>query len=150
MRAVIVELPTGTDLVSELSQMRTWCSDHQCEPASFKYHLNGNANLVVVTEFREDIGADLFKKRFDGLESEFVNLERRYSLETVGTACWWRLKAEEIRAEYDDFACSSARETMAGVARCYDIMAEHLEHRLAREATRLSSDSSCFTRFAFR
>src|SRR5262249_12966280 len=78
------------------------------------------------------------------------NLKQKHSIETMATVCWWRLKAEEIRAEYDNFACSSARDTMAGVARCYDTMAEHLEHRLAREGGCLSSESSCYTRFAFR
>jgi hypothetical protein len=121
MRAIIVEFPAGTDHIAELDQIRTWCNDHQCELTSFKYHLNGNANLIVVSEFIKDTNADLFKKHFHGLESEFLNLDRRHSRETMATACWWRLKAEEIRAEYEDFA------------RCYNIIAEHLEHRLARE-----------------
>jgi hypothetical protein len=150
MRAIIIELPAEADLTAELRQIRTWCNDHQCEPTSFKYHLNGNGNLIVVTDFIKDTCADLFKKRFGGLESEFVNLEQRHLHETMATACWWRLKAEEIRAEYDGFACSSARATMAGVARCYDNMAEHLEYRLAREVASSSSDGSCFIRSAFR
>ena len=150
MRAIIVELPAMTDITAELSQIRTWCGDHQCEPTSFRYHLNGNAKFIVVAEFIKNTCAELFKKRFSGLESEFVNLKQKHSIETMATVCWWRLKAEDIRAEYDNFACSSARDTMAGVARCYDTMAEHLEHRLAREGGCLSSESSCYTRFAFR
>jgi hypothetical protein len=150
MRAIIVELPEAADIIAGLRQIRTWCEDHRCEPTSFKYHLNGNNNLIVVTEFAKDTEADLFKDHFRGLESEFFTLERRHSLETMATACWWRLKAEEIRAEYADFACSSARKTMADIARCYDNMAAHLEYRLAKEAACLSSDSGYFNRFAFR
>jgi hypothetical protein len=150
MRAIIVELPAGADLIGELRHIRTWCKDHQCEPTSFKYHLNGNNTLIVITEFINDTEANLFKNHFSGLESEFVNLTRRDTLETMSTACWWRLKAEEIRAEYDDFACSSAKDTMASIARCYDMMAAHLEYRLAKEVARLSSDGSCFDRCAFQ
>jgi hypothetical protein len=151
MRAVIVELPAGVDLIGEMRKIRTWIENHRCEPTSFKYHLNGNNTLIVLAEFIKDPDADLFKMHFNGLESEFVNLGRRGdSPETMATACWWRLKAEEIRTEYDGFACQSARETMAGVASCYDMMAVHLENRLTKEAACLSPDSSHFGRFAFR
>jgi hypothetical protein len=150
MRAVVVELPAGVDLIAEMRRIRIWLEDYQCEPTSFKYHLNGNNTLIVVTEFTKDADADLFKIHFDGIESEFINLEQRHSPETMGAVCWFRLKAEEIRAEYDGFASDSARETMASIARCYDNMAMHLENRLTKEAACLSPDSSHLGRFAFR
>ena len=147
---VIVELPAGVEITDEMRKIRIWCDNHQCQPRSFKYHLNADGTLIVVTEFIRDPDADLFKTQFHGIESEFVNLEGRLSPETIGTVCWLRLKAEEIRAEFDGFASASARETMANIARCYDTMAMHLENRLAKEAVFLSSDSSRFARFAFR
>ncbi|HUC70525.1 MAG TPA: hypothetical protein VMS01_04975 [Stellaceae bacterium] len=49
----------------------------------------------------------------------------------AGGGCRWRLTAEEIRAEADEFASEAARETMAQVAMSYDRMAEDLEKRLA-------------------
>jgi hypothetical protein len=40
IQAIIVELPAGTDLIAEMSQIHTRRNDHQCEPTSFKYHFH--------------------------------------------------------------------------------------------------------------
>jgi hypothetical protein len=58
-------------------------------------------------EFSNEEEAEAFKRQFDGTESESLSpgghdCEKR---------CWWRLTAEDIRAEADEFACESARET---------------------------------------
>ena len=36
---------------------------------------------------------------------------------TMAQVCWWRLMAEEVRTEADDFSSVSAKETMHYVAR---------------------------------
>jgi hypothetical protein len=149
MRAIIVELSEKGDLIEALRDIRTWCKKHLCEPNSFKYHLHGD-NLIVVTAFENRENAEQFKIHFGGIESEFVNLEQKYFPETMATVCWWRLKAEEIRVEYDGFSCPSARYTMDIVARCYDNMAEHLEYRLIKEASCSSPSDGFFRRSPFR
>jgi hypothetical protein len=50
----------------------------------------------------------------------------------MAQACWWRLLAEEIRTEADNFGSDSARETMELAARGWEQLPEELEHRLAR------------------
>jgi len=50
----------------------------------------------------------------------------------MAQACWWRLLAEEIRTEADNFGSDSASETMELAARGWEQLAEELEHRLAR------------------
>jgi hypothetical protein len=56
--------------------------------------------------------------------------------------------AEEIRSEAGEFVSLSAKATMLSVARCYDVMAEHLEWRLVQESNSIASGS--LGRFAFR
>ena len=51
---------------------------------------------------------------------------------TMAQACWWRLLAEEIRTEADNFNSESAKETMELAARGWERLAEELEHRLAK------------------
>jgi hypothetical protein len=51
---------------------------------------------------------------------------------TMAQACWWRLVAEEIRAEADNFGSEAAKETMELAAKAWEQLAEELEHRLAR------------------
>jgi hypothetical protein len=53
---------------------------------------------------------------------------------TMAQACWWRLLAEEIRTEADNFASEAAKETMERAARGWEQLAEELEHRLTRNA----------------
>jgi hypothetical protein len=55
---------------------------------------------------------------------------------TMAQACWWRLLAEEIRTEADNFASGSAKETMEVAARGWEQLAEELEHRLTRNTGR--------------
>jgi hypothetical protein len=50
----------------------------------------------------------------------------------MAQACWWRLVAEEIRTEADNFGSEAARETMEMAARSWEQMAAELEDRLAR------------------
>jgi hypothetical protein len=51
---------------------------------------------------------------------------------TMAQARWWRLVAEEIRTEADNFASEAAKEMMELAARGWEQLAEDLEHRLAR------------------
>ena len=55
---------------------------------------------------------------------------------TMAQACWWRLLAEEIRTEADNFATAAAKETMEVAARGWEQLAEELEHRLTRNTGR--------------
>jgi len=58
----------------------------------------------------------------------------------MAQACRWRLLAEEIRTEADNFASESAKETMEMAARGWEQLAEELEHRLARNSGRQLHD----------
>ena len=46
-------------------------------------------------------------------------------------ACWWRLKAEEVRTHAEALSAAEAKDTMKTVAETWDQMAEDLERRLA-------------------
>jgi len=129
MRTIIIKLPAAADLSSEMVEMREWLDSHSCAPSSFEYDLEHDCTIIRVRFSKED-QAELFKRHFDGSESEFVNSERPRLLETMERACWWRLMAEEIRTEADGFASVAAKETLADVALTYDRMADHLERRL--------------------
>jgi hypothetical protein len=56
--------------------------------------------------------------------------------ETMADVCWWRLIAEEVRTEADDFSSPSAKATMFDVAATWDRMADNLERNLARQFER--------------
>ena len=129
MRTIIIKLPPTVDLSFEMAEMRGWLDRHRCHPSTFKYDLEQDSTVIHV-QFTKEEEAEIFKRHFDGSESEFVNYERPRLLETMERACWWRLMAEEIRAEADGFASEGAKETMANVALTYDRMAEDLEKRL--------------------
>jgi hypothetical protein len=129
MRTIIIRLPGTDDFSAELAEMQLWLDDHGFSPSSFKYDLSLETPIIQVV-FGSDGEAELFKRRFDGRESDFVNFERPGLPETMERACWWRLMAEEIRAEADGFASKSAQETMANVALTYERMADALERRL--------------------
>jgi len=129
MRTIIIKLPPTVDLSFEIAEMRGWLDGHSCAPSSFKYDLEGDSTIIHV-QFTKDEEAEVFKRHFDGSESEFVNSEQPRLLETVERACWWRLMAEEIRTEADGFTSDAAKETMADVALTYDRMADDLERRL--------------------
>ena len=129
MRTIIIKLPPTADLSFEIAEMRGWLNSHSCAPSSFKYDLEQESTIIHV-QFNKEEEAEVFKRHFDGSESEFVISERPRLLETMERVCWWRLMAKEIRTEADRFASEVARETMANVALTYDRMAEHLEKRL--------------------
>jgi hypothetical protein len=48
-------------------------------------------------------------------------------LETMAQVCWWRLMAEEVRTEAEDFSSPSAKASMFDVAATWDRMADNLE-----------------------
>ena len=129
MRTIIIKLPPTVDLSVEMAEMRGWLDSQSCTPSSFKYDLEQESSIIHV-QFNKEEEAEVFKRHFNGSESEFVNSERPRLLETMERVCWWRLMAKEIRTEADRFASEVARETMANVALTYDRMAEHLEKRL--------------------
>jgi hypothetical protein len=129
MRTIVIRLPPAADLLSEMAEMRGWLDANGCAPSRFKYDLAAES-VIIQVEFGDEWEAEVFKRHFGGRESHFVNSERPRALETMERACWWRLMAEEIRAEADEFGSESAKETMALVALSYDRMAEDLEKRL--------------------
>lgn len=129
MRTIIIKLPPTVDLSFEMAEMRGWLDHHSCVPSSFKYHLEQDSTIIQV-QFTRGEEAEVFKRHFDGSESDFVNCDQPRLLETVERACWWRLMAEEIRTEADAFASEDAKETMANVTQTYDRMADDLERRL--------------------
>jgi hypothetical protein len=130
MRTVIVKLPGSADFSTALQEMRSWLDARGCAPSRFTYDVLPDF-VILRVEFARDQEADSFKRQFGGIESEFVNPGRPQMRETMEQVCWWRLTAEEIRAEAGQFACRSARDTMAQVALSYDCMAQDLEKRLA-------------------
>ena len=129
MRTIIIELPPAVDLSFEMAEMRGWLDHHSCVPSSFKYDLEQDSTIIHVQFIKEE-EAEIFKRHFDGSESDFVNSEPPRLLESMERACWWRLMAEEVRTEADGFDSEAAKETMANVALTYDRMAEDLEKRL--------------------
>ena len=46
---------------------------------------------------------------------------RRTNKETIEQACWWRLKAEEVRTQAEAFSSAEARDTMKTVAETWDL-----------------------------
>lgn len=129
MRTIIIELPPTVDLSLKMAEMRGWLDRHSCVPSSFKYDLERDSTIIHV-QFTTEQEAEVFKRHFNGSESEFVNSEQPGLLETMERACQWRIMAEEIRTEADGFSSVAAKETMANVAQTYDRMAENLERRL--------------------
>jgi hypothetical protein len=75
MRTVIIKLPPAVDLSFEMAEMRGWLDHHSCVPSSFKYDLEQDSTIIQVQFTREE-EAELFKRHFDGSESEFVNCEQ--------------------------------------------------------------------------
>ena len=130
MRTVVLRLSRSADFSTELGKMRSWLDAYGCASFRFKYHLRSDTVLVKV-EFTKDADGDAFKQRFNGNESEAVSSTNRRARETMEQVCWWRLMAEETRAEADQFASMAAKGTMAQVAESYDRLADDLEKRLA-------------------
>jgi hypothetical protein len=60
----------------------------------------------------------------------------------MAKVCWWRMMAEEMRTEADDFASASAKETLLFAARTLDRMANDLERRLEGVTESVAPDFS--------
>jgi hypothetical protein len=136
MPVVMVRLPRGAaSLSSEMTNMRLWLDAHHSSPSRFHYDLLPDS-VVVQVEFSGEDDADAFKQRFDSAQNDPHSAKATPRRETMEQVCWWRLTAEEIRSEADEFRSQSARETMSQIALSYDRMAEDLEKRLAERRYR--------------
>lgn len=132
MHTVILRLPRGAiSLSAQMTSMRAWLDAHRFTPSRF--HCNLQQQMVTIeAEFSDEREAEAFKRQFTGPngDSDRGRSKKPQHRETMEQVCWWRLTAEELRAEAEDFASKSARETMALVAQSYDRLAEDLEKRL--------------------
>ena len=137
----------GAEFAETMIEMRAWLDQQHFEPLTFTY--NQDREIIVISvDFREDHHAEAFQSRFAGRQPEVASsllsaqkqvnraaLDRFGMPEARGTmaeACWWRLVAEEIRTEADNFGSDSAKETMEIAARGWERLAEELERRLGR------------------
>jgi len=146
MRTATITL-RGADFAKKMSEMRIWLDRHSFDPTKFTYKQDREI-IVITVDFPENHQAEAFQSRFASQQREVASplqsvqkqlnraAGRRFGTpETRGTmaqACWWRLVAEEIRTEADDFGSEAARETMEWAARSWEQLAEELEDRLAR------------------
>ena len=136
MPVVVVNLPRGAaSLSSEMTSMRLWLDAHHSSPSRFHYDLLPDS-VVVQVEFSGEDDADAFKQRFDSAQNHPRRAKATPRRETMEQVFWWRLTAEEIRTEADEFRSQSARETMSQIALSYERMAEDLEKRLAERRYR--------------
>jgi len=135
----------GEDFSAEMAKMRTWLDQHMFRPSKFIYKQDREI-ITISIDFLSNHHAEAFKRHFDGHESEAhfslpngLDPLGRTSGEgrtteipgTMAQACWWRLLAEEIRTEADNFGSASAKESMELAAQGWEQLAEQLEHRLA-------------------
>jgi hypothetical protein len=148
MRSILIRVPER-HLAAELAAMRQWLEKHQCEPFAFRCSRYGDI-VAICVEFEKNTEAEAFKTRFDGAQRRrrpdalllhdnqwtlsFPGRNSSMGGETMAQACWWRLMAEEVRAEADGFKSPSARQTMRIVAQTWARLAEDLERRLARSS----------------
>ena len=124
MRNIVIKLHRTADLSGTMKTMRLWLDDHRCQPHRFTCdHLSGW--YVIHVDFNEDDKADAFKTRFGGSEEKSAH-------GTMSKVCWWRLMAEEIRTEAEDFSSASAKHTMLYAAQTLDRMAKDMERRLEK------------------
>jgi hypothetical protein len=147
MRTAIITL-RGAEFAQKMSEMRAWLDRHSFEPTRFTYKQDREI-IVITVDFKENHQAEAFQSRFDGQQREMVSSHRSVQKQlnragaiaswgasetpaTMAQACWWRLVAEEIRTEAENFGSVSARETMEIAARGWEQLAEELEDRLAR------------------
>jgi hypothetical protein len=149
MRGVTIKVPR-IELPCELAAMRNWLDRHRCEQYKFTTSNRYHEIVGICFEFTNDADAEAFAARFQhtkaGNEPDILldqgqqwllrfsggDSESGGSRGTMAQACWWRLKAEEARAEGEAFSSPSAKQTMQIVAMAWDSMAEELERRLAR------------------
>ena len=142
MRTATITL-RGADFAKKMSEMRIWLDQYLFAATKFTYKQDREI-IVLSVDFQEDHHAEAFQSRFAGGQREaaaslrsareLLNrvADRPQTRGTMAQACWWRLVAEEIRTEADNFGSDSAKETMEIAARGWEQMAEDLEHRLAQ------------------
>jgi hypothetical protein len=146
MRTATITL-RGADFVQTMSEMRAWLDQNFVEPTRFTYKQSREI-IAISVDFQEDDQAEAFQSRFAGQQREVASSLRSVqeplnrvagdgvgipeARGTMAQACWWRLVAEEIRTEADNFGSESAKETMEIAARGWEQLAEDLEDRLAR------------------
>lgn len=148
MRTVVIRVPAA-DLANELAAMRKWLDKNGIEPLKFISNRYGNI-VGIYLEFSKETQAEAFRARFGDEKrrrqyDELLHGDYRWALdfrgsgatqtrhrETMAQACWWRLRAEEVRAKADGVRSVSAQATLRTVAEAWDRMAEDLERRLAR------------------
>jgi hypothetical protein len=134
MRSIIIRLHRAADASATMTAMRRWLDDQRYEPSSFRCDRSPGWFLICV-DFDKDYEADAFKDRFGGAE-------RKGLPGTMAKVCWWRMMAEEMRTEADDFASASAKETLLFAARTLDRMANDLERRLEGMTESVAPDFS--------
>jgi hypothetical protein len=148
MRTATITL-RGADFAKKMSEMRIWLDRHSFDPTRFTYKQDREI-IVITVDFPENHQAEAFQSRFDGQRREMASSHRNVQKQldragaiaswekeprgTMAQACWWRLVAEEIRTESDNFGSEAARETMEMAARGWEQLAEELENRLARNS----------------
>jgi hypothetical protein len=148
MPTAVTRVPAA-ELANELAEMRKWLDKNGIEPLKFISNRYGSI-VGIYLEFGKEMHAEAFRSRFGDEKrrrphDELLHGDYRWTLdfrgsgaaqtrhrETMAQACWWRLRAEEVRAEADGLNSASAQATMRTVAETWDRMAEDLERRLAR------------------
>jgi hypothetical protein len=147
MRTVVIRLRRA-DLSAEMAAMRAWLDENRCQPSRFDCDQYEDTTVLRL-EFKRDSEAQSFRARFEPSTSprhpakqSVVNETHEQSLvpegwspsatgpESMLQVCRWRIMAEEIRTEAEDFSTASAKETLQAVAQVWDQMAENLEKRL--------------------
>jgi hypothetical protein len=140
---------SGAEFAKTMSEMRAWLDQHSFEPIRFTYKQKREI-IVISIDFEQAHHAEAFQSRFVGqrreVDSSLRNVQKQLNPAagngfgmpeapgTMAQACWWRLVAEEIRTEADNFGSEAAKETMEMAARGWEQLAEELEHRLARNS----------------
>jgi len=101
-----------------MAAMRLWLDEHLCDRARLTCDRSPGW-FVIGADFDNNDDENALKRCFGGSEAPVSG--------TMAKVCWWRLMAEEIRAEADDFASTSAKGTMLSAARTLERMARDLE-----------------------
>ena len=131
MHTVALRLRRSAEFSTEIIKIRSWLDSRGCSSFRFKHDWHSSTILVMV-EFAEAADAYAFTRHFEASETDLVSPPAlQGTRETMEQVCWWRLMAEEILAEADQFASETAKETMVLVARSYERLADDLEKRLA-------------------
>ena len=125
MRNIVIKLHRAADLSGTMKAMRLWLDDHRCQPHRFTCDHSSGWHIIHV-DFNEDDNADAFKIHFGGSDEKSAH-------GTMSRVCWWRLMAEEIRTEAEDFSSASAKHTtMLYAAQTLDRMARDMERCLEK------------------